>query len=239
MPGYAFIVFAHVAFGALALVAFWSAAWMKKGSPRHRAIGKVFLLAMLGIVISGLPLVLERLYFRHQPVAALFLAYLLTITAQACWMAWRAVTDKRDWRGLTRRIGWTLNQWLPGLVAALTLAVGIATRDPLLIGFSIIGLVTALRMWRFARKGPDRPNWHIVMHYQAMLGAGVATHVAFLSIGMRPAWKWLSAHAAVPDMLVYLFPWFAPLAVALVAAKWLDRKYIGPARASRTAAGAA
>ena len=56
MPGYAFIAFAHAAFGALALVAFWSAAWMKKGSPRHRAIG-VWLLALAPLWVGLLQLI--------------------------------------------------------------------------------------------------------------------------------------------------------------------------------------
>ena len=30
----------------------------------------------------------------------------------------------------------------------------------------------------------------------------------------------------VPALLVNLFPWFVPLALALLAGKWLDRKYV-------------
>ena len=32
-------------------------------------------------------------------------------------------------------------------------------------------------------------------------------------------------HAALPEQLAQLFPWFAPVAVAVVAGLWLDRKY--------------
>ena len=46
MPGYTYFAMLHALFGTAALITFWSAAWMKKGSPRHRAIGKVFLLTM-------------------------------------------------------------------------------------------------------------------------------------------------------------------------------------------------
>ena len=230
MPGYPTIVFVHVALGSIALVAFWSAALMRKGSPRHRAIGRLFLWAMAGVIASGVPMVIEFAAFRHKPGIALFLAYLIAITANACWLAWRAVTDKRDWQAMTRRTGWHLNMGLPLLLGFAVVAMGIATGQALFIGFGLLGPWLGYSMLRFARRGPRVANWHVVQHYQSMLGAGVATHVAFLSIGLRPAWRWLQAHAMVPDALVNLFPWFAPLAVALAAGFWLDRRYARPLR---------
>lgn len=225
MPGYPYFVALHALFGTVALITFWSAAWMKKGSPRHRAIGKGFLLAMCGVIASGMPLAIEQAVFRRNLVGGVFLAYLLPLTGQACWLAWRAVTDKRDWRVMTSRIGWHVVLWLPALCAIPVVVVGVMKAQWLLIGFSLIAFVNAAQMLRFARRGPRKPNWHIVQHYQAMLGAGVATHVAFLSIGMQPVWRWLKTAMHVPGTLIELFPWFAPLAVAMLAAAWLGRKY--------------
>lgn len=233
MPGYPYFVALHALLGSVALVAFWSAAWMKKGSPRHRSIGKVFLLAMCGVVASGVPLVIEQAFFRHNLAAAAFLAYLLPLTAQACWMGWRAITDKRDWRVMTARIGWHAVLWLPALTAIPVLVIGVMKMQWVFIGFSMIGLVNGRQMLRFARRGPTQSNWHIIQHYQAMLGAGVATHVAFLSIGMQPVWRWLETTTEVPAALISLFPWFAPLVVATLAAAWLGRKY-GKPRAARS-----
>ncbi len=225
MPGYQGFVTLHALFGTIALLTFWSAAWMKKGSPRHRAIGKVFLLAMCGVIASGIPLAVEQAVFRRYLVGGVFLAYLLPLTGQACWLAWRAITDKRDWRVMTSRIGWHVVLWLPALCAIPVIVVGMMKAQWLLIGFSLIAFINAVQMLRFARRGPRKPNWHVVQHYQAMLGAGVATHVAFLSIGMQPVWRWLKATMHVPGTLIDLFPWFAPLAVAMLAAAWLGRKY--------------
>ena len=121
MPGYSLFVALHVLAGVVALVGFWSAALMKKGSPRHRALGKVYLLAMAAIVATALPITVEYAVFRRQPLSALFLAYLMALTGNAAWLAWRAVTDKRDWKRLVARIGWKLALW-PMLLLALTKA---------------------------------------------------------------------------------------------------------------------
>lgn len=228
MIGYTYFVAVHGALGVIALITFWSAAMFKKGSPKHRAVGKVFLLAMAGIVVSGIPLVVEAAFFRHQPGVALFLTFLLPLTAQACWVAWRAVTDKRDWKRLVARPGWKLAKWLPALLAMPVLWVGARSGQMIFVGFAFIPLLSYINMHRFEQKGPQRGNWHVVMHYQAMLGGGIATHVAFLSIAMKPAWRWLSAHTAVPDGLIQAFPWFAPVAVATLAGVYLGRKYNRP-----------
>lgn len=225
MPGYSLFVALHVLAGVVALVGFWSAALMKKGSPRHRALGKVYLLAMAAIVATALPITVEYAVFRRQPLSALFLAYLMALTGNAAWLAWRAVTDKRDWKRLVARIGWKLALWPTLLLALATLLVGIGQRQPLFLGFATIGLWVGWRMWKFARRGPSRPDWALRQHYQSMLGAGIATHVAFLGIGMRPVWQWLQAHAAVPPLLVELFPWTAPLVVAVAIGIRLDRRY--------------
>ncbi len=227
MPGYSLFVALHILAGVVALVGFWSAALMKKGSPRHRALGKVYLVAMAVIVATALPITVQYAFFRQQPLSALFLAYLMAITGNAAWLAWRAVTDKRDWKRLVGRIGWKLALWPMLLLALATLLVGIGQGQILFLGFSMIGLWAGWRMRTFARRGPSRPDWALRQHYQSMLGAGIATHVAFLGIGMRPVWQWLQAHATVPPLLVELFPWTAPVVVAVIVGIRLDRRYGG------------
>ena len=235
MPGYPYFVALHALFGTVALITFWSAAWMKKGSPRHRAIGKGFLLAMCGVIASGMPLAIEQAVFRRNLVGGVFLAYLLPLTGQACWLAWRAVTDKRDWRVMTSRIGWHVVLWLPALCAIPVVVVGVMKAQWLLIGFSLIAFVNAAQMLRFARRGPRKPNWHIVQHYQAMLGAGVATHIAFLAIGLD---RVIRAVGIDPPGWYHLIAWFLPLSLSFVIGAWLNRKYMpkastGAAVASR------
>ncbi|WP_132862300.1 hypothetical protein [Stenotrophomonas sp. ATCM1_4] len=227
MPGYSLIVMLHVVAGVVALAGFWAAALMKKGSPRHRLLGKVYLGAMAAIVVTAVPITVQFAFFRHQPLTALFLAYLIAITGNASWLAWRAVTDKRDWKRMVARVGWKLALWPMVLLAGAVLVVGVQRGQMLFLGFSVIGLWAGWRMWNFSRRGPGRPDWAFRQHYQSMLGAGIATHVAFLSIGMRPVWQWLQSHTRVPPLLIELFPWAAPVLVAVLIGYGLNRKYGG------------
>ena len=85
----------HVALGTVALVTFWSAGLARKGSPVHRASGKVYLAAMAVLLAVAVPMT-WRIGLSGRTVTAAFLAYLLLITATATWKAWRAIRDKRD-----------------------------------------------------------------------------------------------------------------------------------------------
>lgn len=238
MTPYALLVLAHAASGSVALVAFWWAARLRKGSPHHRRAGRVFMLAMGAVLVTGFPLAAQRL-LDDRPVEAFFLAYLLVITGQACWMAWRAVTDKGDWRAMVARPAWHAWTWACIGSGAVGLWLGLRTGSPVILGMSVIGPLAGSSMWRFARRDAQRGNWHVVQHYQAILGAGVATHVAFLAIGMRPAWRALqAAWPGLPPVLVEVFPWAAPLLVASVAGVALGRRYNRtPAKARVPAAG--
>ena len=55
MSAYDTIVLIHLATGSVALATFWLAAFARKGGPLHRTVGKVFLLAMLAVIVTGVP----------------------------------------------------------------------------------------------------------------------------------------------------------------------------------------
>lgn len=93
MSLHALSLFIHSAAGCVALVTFWSAGLMKKGTPRHRRIGQIYLLSMVAIIVTGVPLVLS-LIERGQPVGALFLTYLLVLVGNSSWSSWRAIRDR-------------------------------------------------------------------------------------------------------------------------------------------------
>ncbi len=217
MPGHALCVLLHGAAGTLALVTFWLAASLRKGSPRHRLVGRVYLLAMVTVIVTGVPLVAQRALM-GQLVGAAFLGYLLLLVTTTVWLGWRAIRDKH---GVTRYLGRVYHAlaYANPVAGAVILALGIAFRQPLLIGFSLIGMLIGIDMLRRRRIIATQPRWWIEEHYGAMLGNGAATHIAFFALGLP---KLLPA---VSGSTLFYAAWFLPVLLSIVAKAWLDRKY--------------
>jgi hypothetical protein len=221
-------VLIHVVAGTIALLGFWTAAFLRKGSPRHRLVGRAYLLAMVAVIASGIPLTLQRLADGHT-VTGTFLGYLLLITATGVWTAWRAIRDRHDplaYTGPAYRALAVANL----LAGAGVLALGIRVGAPLLMGFSAIGLFAGQDMLRKRARIAGRPLWWREEHYTAMLGNGVATHIAFLSLGLPRLLPGIDGTA------LHYAAWFGPLLVAAVAKGLLDRRHRAPVRAPRNVA---
>jgi hypothetical protein len=218
MDIYRSIVYAHVAAGSIALLTFWIAASARKGRPVHRSSGKIYLSAMLVVLATALAIT-GWFIARGQFVGAVFLAYLGVITATACWSGWRAIQLKRQpdryFGGAFRAVAWA------NVVSGLTVfGAGVWAGSWLLMLFCWIGILAGIAALR--QQVPDpRSNgmWWLREHYGAMIGNGVATHIAFLNLGLGRLLQPLGLH--LPE----LFGWLAPVAVALIAGVWLDRKY--------------
>lgn len=231
MTAYQTLVATHSAIGVIALITFWSAAFLRKGSPTHRRSGQVYLLAMTGIVATGLPMAAYN-YAQGRVVVAAFLAYLLVITLTGVWSSWRAIRDKHDVRRYTGPIYQAL-AWLSLGSGVAVFALGWKVGAPLLMGFSAVGLFTGqdmLRKRRHRERLAAKPRWWLIEHYSAMLGNGIATHIAFLSIGLPrllPAVNGTALHYAA---------WFGPLVVAVIAKVLLDRRWKLKAAATTSAA---
>ena len=224
MTAYSLLVASHAGIGLLALTTFWTAAALRKGSPLHRRVGQVYLLAMAGIILTGMPLAVARLY-EGRPVTAAFLGYLVVLTASGTWTAWRAVRDKHDVARYTGPV-YVLLGALSLASGAAVLALGLKVGSPLLMGFSAVGLFAGqdmLRKRRHRERLAARPRWWFIEHYTAMLGNGVATHIAFLGIGLPRLLP------AIDGPALQYASWFGPLVLALLAKLWLDRRY-APAR---------
>ena len=219
MTAYQLLVIAHVAAGSVALITFWTAAIARKGSALHKGVGKTYLIAMLGILATALPMSMVFIS-RGRIGIGVFFAYLVVMTGTSVWLAWRSIRMKRDVRGYHdrcyRTVGW--GNLISGLVV---FAIGLARGDMLLSTFCWIGVFTGIGMLRQARTLPTAPNWWLREHFGAMLGNGVATHVAFLGVGLN------GFLASFGIAWLQLLPWFGPLTVALVAGVYLNRRY-GP-----------
>jgi hypothetical protein len=93
MDAYRLAVYLHLAAGTLALLTYWGAALARKGSPLHIAVGRTYLSAMVVVLVTAAGLTVAFVV-RGQPAIGTFLAYLVVITATACWLAWRAIRTK-------------------------------------------------------------------------------------------------------------------------------------------------
>jgi predicted ABC-type exoprotein transport system permease subunit len=220
MTAYKLILSLHGLLGLLALATYWTAGLSEKGSPIHRAAGKIYLLAMVVLLLSAAPLALRVLLYKNQS-SGIFFLYLLVIVTTSVWVSWRAIRDKRDWARFAGPIYRGL-AWLNLASGLVVLLIGLfwTAHQLIFIGFSAIGLLGGYAMLRFARQSPDNPRWWLIEHLRAMLANGVATHIAFLAIGLPKVLPMLAGPA------LQNFAWLAPLVIAVVARTLLGRKYL-------------
>ncbi|MFC3716180.1 hypothetical protein ACFONC_08455 [Luteimonas soli] len=225
MDAYRWFLFIHVAAGTVALATYWTAAAMRKGTPRHRLAGRAFLLAMLPVLASGVPLSLA-IAERGRPLTAIFLGYILLLTGSACWSAWRAIRDRNHRERYFGPMYWIFAA-LVGVSGLGVAVMGTMIGALLFQVFGAVGVAAGVDSVVQWRRAPDNPRWWLREHFNAMIGNGIAVHIAFVSIGLR------SVLAELDLVVVQYLAWFGPLVVAVVAAVWLNRKYGGArARAS-------
>lgn len=214
---YALLKYAHAWIGALALITFWLAGFARKGSNAHRWIGRIYLIAMCGILATGFPMA-ALAYSVGFVEQAIFLAYLLVITGNAMWLAWSAVRNKQSFAGFTGPMYRALMVLTP-IAGVITLIVGIQTGATLLMGFSVIGIISGYRMFQGIRRGPEHRLWWREAHMDAMLGNAIATHIAFLSIGLPKLLPMLSGP------VLQNLAWFGPVVIAWTARAFLIRRF--------------
>ena len=229
MTGSTSFTIVHVTAGTVALITFWLSALLRKGSERHRLSGRVYLVAMALVIASGVPLTLERLS-AGQVAGAAFLGYLLLLVSTSVWLSWRAIRDRAQPERYLGPAYHALSVVNP-LAGVAVLYLGLTRGQPLLAGFSLVGIFTGLDMLRRRRIIPTLPRWWLQEHYGAMVANAAATHIAFLSIGLPrllpvlqgPAWFYLA--------------WFGPVLLAVAARLWPDRRYraVAPPHGSRIA----
>ena len=84
----------HGTVGIVALAAFWTAALAAKGSDRHRRAGKIYLLALIGVMTLSSLMVAGRALAGDRGVA-IFLAFLISIVGTASWLTCPLAPDSR------------------------------------------------------------------------------------------------------------------------------------------------
>jgi hypothetical protein len=223
MDLYSFSKFLHIGAGTLALVGFWTAGLARKGGALHVRVGRIYLSAMLVVMVTGL-IMCAALFAQGNVVSASFLAYLIVITAAASWNAWRAIRDKRSWSNYVGPVYKALSA-LSFLAGLGIFALGYQRGIVLFMGFAMVGVSIGVGAWRDIRRGPEDGKWWLRQHYKAMMGNGVATHIAFLGLGLPRLLPELSGGT------LQLLSWFGPIVIAAIAALYWDRRYPMVARA--------
>ncbi len=209
--------FAHIAGGAVALVAFWVPALTKKGSPTHRKGGRVYVRGMGVVVGTSLPLSAVS-FVEGNWVAGTFLLYLFVITSTALYTGLRALKSKSGPAQLITPMYVALG-WATLLGGIVVLILGLATKVWLLVGFSAIGLFAGPAQLSFIRKPPTDPRYWWYEHFGGMIGSGIAAHVAFLAFGAR---------RLIPgyDLGSWgMLAWFLPVIIGVIAIHRLEAHY--------------
>lgn len=158
----------------------------RKGSRMHRRTGKVFLVSMAVVIVTGIPLSL-RVLLLGQWVSGTFLLYLLVITATAVGTAWYALQFKHE-PARYFGTGYRAVAWLNIAVGATVLGLGAWFQVWLLVVFSCIGLFAGFDTLWALRRTEREPNWWLYEHLGGMIGGGIAAHVAFGAFGLRRIW---------------------------------------------------
>lgn len=208
----------HIGIGVIAFASLWTAGFSRKGSRVHRTAGAIYVWTMVIVLATAAGLTLTTAW-RGQWFGAVFLFYLLVITGTALWLGRRALNFKGDARGYTR--GPFLYVGVLNIAAACgAVAVGSMAEQYFIAGISVIGFLIgfgAIGQWR---KPPEHPRFWLKEHIGGMIGAGIATHIAFASIGLRQLF---------PEMdtsVISIWPWLAPVIIGFVAAGLAEKRYV-------------
>ncbi|KNZ33556.1 MAG: hypothetical protein AD742_05120 [Methylibium sp. NZG] len=215
----------HIATGTVVLASFWGAAYATKGSPQHRVIGRVYVIAM-AILLSITLVMAAGMVQSGMGMRAVFNVYVTFISVASVWMAWRSIVDKGD---VDRYRGWSYKvicAVLGGYAIFLMTVIpkmGSPARMAMVFAFATLGLVTAGAMaWRIVR-GADHPRWWLSEHLTAMALNFGATHASFsiLALGaIFPALKEPWTRTAI------LAGW---MLAALAVRVWAGRRFLGRA----------
>lgn len=208
----------HILAGAIVLGMFWRTIMSIKGSRTHRRYGRIYILMLLPLLASVLPISLQRIA-EEGPAKLVQLLYLFVVVCAAGWTAWRAVKDKTEldkFRGPVFRV---LGGTLLGL-GLILLIVGISTWNVLAVGFSSIGIVFGGSMVGFLARKPG-PEWWLDWHLNGVSLLFAATHASFVGLvfrTIRPSWDGDVLHALTQ---------LGVIASAFLLRQWLGYRYQG------------
>ncbi|MEZ5931335.1 MAG: hypothetical protein R3F54_05195 [Alphaproteobacteria bacterium] len=206
----------HILVGTAILLTFWATLLSFKGSIHHKRRGRLYLLLLIPLLASVVPITL-RAAAEEGPVRIVQLLYLSVVVAAAGWTAWRAVRDRDDLQAFRGPIYVGLALVLSAM-AVLLLVMGIVTQNIMAFGFSIIGIVYGGAMLGFIGQAASQ-NWWLHWHLNGIALLFAATHASFTGLVLRtlnPAWDGEVLHGLTQ---------FGVIALAYFFRQWLSWRY--------------
>jgi hypothetical protein len=176
----------HLVAGAVTFLLFWATVFTVKGSPDHRTRGRMFFLSLLPVGLSVGGILILRAHTFDPARMAQFI-YLLLCLLTVGTVGWTAIIWKRD---LARFRGWHFQLLGPAMLASggVVLVAGLASRQPLAVILSSIGLIYGAAMIRFAwMNAPLHPTWWLGWHLNSVLLLSSAVHGTLLAVIYRAA----------------------------------------------------
>jgi hypothetical protein len=174
----------HLVAGSVTFLLYWATVLTVKGSPSHRARGKLFFLSLVpvGLSVGGLLILRSQTFDPTRMVQFLYLLLCLFTIGMVGWTAIRWKGDLAKFRGLHfKMLGSAML-----LSGAVVFTAGIASGQALAVILSSIGLVFGGAMVRFAWiAGPVHPRWWLGWHLNSVLLLLSAVHGTLLAVLYR------------------------------------------------------
>src|SRR5215207_1594048 len=156
------IISVHTVIGFSALISFWVAALSKKGRAIHRHAGRVYLMSMVVILSSIIPMIIVKAKEGKIPFCIL-LGYLFCIVLTASIVTWHSIRNKKApvnyYNSFLKFIAATLFVY-----ALAILLLGIMTGSFMQIVFSSVGLALGGSVWWSYWKKERPKNWFLAQH---------------------------------------------------------------------------
>ena len=162
----------HVAAGSVALLAAFAAISLKKGSPKHNLVGRIYFWAMMAVALTAIPVSIAR--------PNLMLFFVALFSSYMAYSGWRFGRKSRYIMNRPPAIEWGM--LLVGLAMVTTGLIEVFAVSPMgwvLVAFGSIGIqfaVQDIRSWGKTEEFAKR----ISNHLTHMLGGTIATITAVL-----------------------------------------------------------
>jgi len=188
------LVVLHIITGTVGLITMWVPVIGRKGGDTHKRWGRIFAHALLatGIIAIGISLVTLKYPLETHPfsddaplVRGLFgwmMFYLATLTIMLSRYGLLCIRNKRNHAANKNVVNIALQ------IATFTTAANCAwhgwqLNQPIMMGISIVGLLSAVLNTVFIfDKEPPLNEW-IIQHTRGLVGAGISVYTAFFAFG--------------------------------------------------------